>query len=206
MYSITDLVNMALKQIKVREIISLDDETVEAKGAKQTLPIVLETLLNKTDWRFAKVRRVLPKLDKDSINKEYATRKLMHENVYLYPDDVVRIRSVTSGRKENVEYELLSVKLHNREAFVPVLVSREERIELSYTRYCDEVNLWPAIFQRAFVHYFAYSMTMHSALGDAQSTQLQLYNMAVKEAMASNTNEDKHRLRRDTGPLKARDC
>ena len=31
MYSITDLVNMALKQIKVREIISLDDETVEAK-------------------------------------------------------------------------------------------------------------------------------------------------------------------------------
>ena len=45
MYSITDLVNMALKQIKVREIISLDDETVEAKGAKQTLPIVLETLL-----------------------------------------------------------------------------------------------------------------------------------------------------------------
>ena len=63
MYSITDLVNMALKQIKVREIISLDDETVEAKGAKQTLPIVLETLLNKTDWRFAKVRRVLPKLE-----------------------------------------------------------------------------------------------------------------------------------------------
>lgn len=62
MYSVVDLVNMALRQIKVREIISLDDETVEAKSAKQMLKLSLGDLLNRADWRFAKVKRVLPKL------------------------------------------------------------------------------------------------------------------------------------------------
>ena len=45
MYSVVDLVNMALRQIKVREIISLDDETVEAKSAKQMLKLSLGTCL-----------------------------------------------------------------------------------------------------------------------------------------------------------------
>lgn len=205
MYSITDLVNMALKQIKVREIISLDDETVEAQSAKQTLQLSLGDLLNRADWRFAKVRRVLPKLDASSIDETYATEKILASNIYLYPEDVVRIREATSGRCRNVEYELLSVKLKNRDSFVPVIVSEFPQIELTYTRFCDEVNLWPSTFQRAFVHYFAYNMAMYSAMGDAQATQLQLYNMAVKEAMASNTNEDKHRMRIDPDILKARD-
>lgn len=205
MYSITDLVNMALKQIKVREIVSLDDETVEAQSAKQTLQLSLGDLLNRADWRFAKVRRFLPKLAASSIDETYATKKILASNIYLYPEDVVRIRDVSSGRCKNVEYELLSVKLKNRDSFVPVIVSEFPQIELTYTRFCDEVNLWPSTFQRAFVHYFAYNMAMYSAMGDAQATQLQLYNMAVKEAMASNTNEDKHRMRIDPDILKARD-
>lgn len=206
MYSVVDLVNMALRQIKVREIISLDDETVEAKSAKQMLKLSLGDLLNRADWRFAKVKRVLPKLDIESIDAAYATEKIMSSNVYLYPEDVVRIREVSSGRcRGAAEYELLSVKLKSRDSFVSVLVSRLPHIELTYTRYCAEVNLWPVTFQRAFVHYFAYNMAMYSALGDAQATQMQLYNMAVKEAMASNTNEDKHRMRMDPEILKARD-
>lgn len=206
MYSITDLVNMALRQIKVREIISLDDETVEAQSAKQVLRLSLGDLLNRTDWRFAKVKRALPKLDVETIDGYYTTDRILSSNVYLYPSDVVRIRKVSSGCWNlEGEYELLSVKLKDRDSFVPVIVSRLPNIKLTYTRYCAEVNLWPVTFQRAFVHYFAYNMAMYSALGDAQSTQLQLYNMAVKEAMASNTNEDKHRMRMDPDILKARD-
>lgn len=206
MYSIVDLVNMALKQIKVREIISLDDETVEAQSAKQMLQMSLGDLLNRADWRFAKVKRVLPKLDVESIDAAYATNKIMTSNVYLYPEDVVRIRNVSSdSMRTEDEYELLSVKLKNRDSFVSVLVSKSPHIEITYTRYCAEVNLWPVPFQRAFMHYFAYNMAMYSAKGDAQATQLQLYNMAVKEAMASNTNENKHRMRIDPYILKARD-
>lgn len=207
MYSITDLVNMALRQIKVREIVSLNDETVEAQSAKQVLQLSLGDLLNRADWSFARVKRFLPKLDPGSIDATYATGDIMSLDVYLYPEDVVRIRKVLSDQRNlDNRYELLSVKLKNRDSFVPVIVSRMPRIELVYTRYCPEVNLWPVTFQRAFVHYFAYNMAMHSALGDAMSTQLQLYNMAIKEAMASNTNEDKHRMRLDPDILKERDC
>ncbi len=205
MYSITDLVNMALKQIKVREIVSLDDETVEAQSAKQTLRITLENLLNKADWRFAKVRKELPLIDKSIIDTAYTTNEVMNGNIFLYPEDVVRIRDVVDEYGQKADYDLLTVKIKNADKFMLVIASRHERLEFVYTRYCSEVHMWTPPFQRAFIHYFAYNMAMYSSMGDAQATQYQLYNIAVKEAMASNTNENKHHLTCDIGVLRARD-
>ena len=115
-YSIVDICNLALVQLKVRPIIGLKDGTEEARQCDKMFPFALSQLLAMSNWSFAKIRRTISRLDVKALDKSYLPKEKL--NYFKYPSDAVRIRSVIlDGRvfewdkpENDNGYEIMSVK------------------------------------------------------------------------------------------------
>lgn len=197
-YTIVDICNMALAQIKVRQITSLQDSTNEAQQCRKNIDACITAVLSMANWSFAKVIRQLPMIAAANINAEFLSDRLAEKNIFAYPADIVRIRSVRYLEREIDRYDVISVKLKSEESFITVIVTDAPKIEIEYTRMADEVKLWSPLFVTTFVHYLAYTLApLLSADSTAATTQLQLYYLTLKQAQAANTNEQKHIRKRD---------
>ncbi len=197
-YTVIDICNMALAQIKVRQITSLQDVTKEAQQCGKNIDACLAAVLSMANWSFAKVVRQLPMISAANINEEFLSDRMANKNIFAYPADVVIIRSAKYQEKEIEQYDIISVKLKSEESFITVIITDAPKIEIEYTRMASEVKLWSPLFVTTFVHYLAYTLApLLSADSTAAETQLQLYYLTLKQAQAANTNEKKHIRQRD---------
>lgn len=203
-YSIVDICNLALVQLKVRPIIGLKDGTEEARQCDKMFPFVLSQLLAMSNWSFAKIRRTISRLDVKTLDKSYLPKEKL--NYFKYPSDAVRVRSVVlDGRvfewdkpENDNGYEIMSVKIKapQEDLFVQVFATKAKHLEIEYTRYIDNPQFWPPLFTEALVRYLAYMLsTVVSGSSGSAETQYQLFQLAYAKASAGNNNERKQTLR-----------
>lgn len=127
------LCSQALVKIGANAITSLEEETAEARVAKQLYPLVRDGLLACYPWRFALMQKRLNRLlEKPVADYTYA---------YQLPNDLLRIISAGTGeRGKGVDYRVMRHQLHTN---VPEVV-------LTYISRPYE-SMFPKFFEQALV-------------------------------------------------------
>jgi hypothetical protein len=185
--------NLALNQLKCRNILSFEDNTEEAYQCRRLYAPAREFVLRQQPWGFA--RRVARLALTDYVNP-------LWRYFYAWPADCLKVR------------RLFGADCPAREAFYPVSretsrawevfsASEAEKVIganlaaawLDYTYDAKNAEVFPPDFVAALYYYLAAELAM-ALSADASLKQLnfQLMQNALREAARQNQNEGKGRF------------
>ena len=166
----TDMLNKALTQVGANPIVSIDDDTNNARILSRVYEISLRSILSECKWNFATKRASLT-LSTDTLDW-YETGRTY---VYQKPIDMIRIWDPSSNNvswKEEGDY----------------IISDTSGLGLRYVYYLDVPSKYPAYFVDAFIDRLcseiAYAIVNSSTLA-IQFKEL-YEGVTLPKAMASN--------------------
>ena len=166
----TDILNKALTQVGANPIVSIDDDTNNARILSRVYEISLRSILSECKWNFATKRASLT-LSTDTLDW-YETGRTY---VYQKPIDMIRIWDPSSNNvswKEEGDY----------------IISDTSGLGLRYVYYLDVPSKYPAYFVDAFIDRLcseiAYAIVNSSTLA-IQFKEL-YEGVTLPKAMASN--------------------
>ena len=185
MITATDICNLALAYIAKGRIISMDQNTEEARQCSMHYDHCRRMLLRSYRWGFAR------RTEKLALTEE--TVPGWH-HVYGYPSKCLSVRFVFpehgAFRKEfdRWQYEVADV------GSVKVICSNVEKAWCEYTEDITEVNRMTEEFIEALARYLAASMAM-VVTGNAElmNTNYQLMQAVLMSAQTESAREREHR-------------
>lgn len=149
----TDILNNALTKVGASPIISISDQTNNARVLSRVYDIDLRSILAETKWNFATTRVALT-----SVPNTLAFSDESEVYVYAKPTDVIRIWDVSPARakyREEGDY----------------IISDQTDLAMRYVYFNDTPSKFPAYFLDAFTDKLcssiAYSIVNSSSLGAA---------------------------------------
>lgn len=167
----TDIINKALTLVGANPVVSIDDDTNNARILSRVYESALRSILSECKWNFATVR-VLLSVSTDTLDW-YDTGEGV---IYIKPTDVVRIFGVSSPSarwREEGDY----------------IVSDTSGLGIRYVKFLDTPSKYTADFITAFVDKLcseiAYALVNSQSLGERYK---QLYeSVSLPKAMSSNS-------------------
>lgn len=128
-----EIINLALRRVGVRPILSLTDGSEACAVANDTFPVVRDSLLRNHTWKFAKKQATLA---------QYGVAPT-YDYVYafLLPDDCLFVVSM----KDQGIYNILNIN------GIKVLVSNDANAQITYRSQVTNTGLWDANFTASFV-------------------------------------------------------
>jgi len=166
----TQLLNKALTLVGANPIVSIDDDTQNARILNRVYYISLRSILSETKWNFATIRKLLS-LSADTLEWYYANEAY----VYARPNNVVRIFGTNDDDatwREEGDY----------------ILSDTSGLGISYVQYLDNPNKYSASFTDAFIDKLcsdiAYMVVNSASLGE---TYLKKYEgVSLPKARSEN--------------------
>jgi hypothetical protein len=171
------IANMALTLLGADRIISLDDDSKNAREIKAVYDIARDEVLSLHTWNFALKRVKLAQL----------AEAPAHGYTYQYalPTDYLRKVTVYRGARENDVLEEENFRIENK-----VLLTNESEVYLKYIFSNDDPTTYSPTFAKLFAMHLAslvaYSITNN---GNLLSTLTNLYNEQLRIAMAVDAQE-----------------
>jgi len=183
MASQVEICNMALGQLGCNTITAIDEESTESIQCEKYFTQVLNGLLRQYPWTFASKTYALATADDDSMDIAEAD---LWANIYTYPAKALRIWSVFAGGNYNQDHNNFEIISTGDKKFVC------SNIDSAYARCTIKITDYD-ILDPLFTDAFAYKLAMALASPlDATKylqTVTQLYQMAIGQAMLSNSTE-----------------
>lgn len=167
----TDIINKALTMVGASPVISIDDDTNNARILSRVYEIALKSVLAECKWNFATKRSnlsaVVNTLDFNDIGEE---------NVYAKPTDMIRIFSTNPVRaqwREEGDY----------------IISDSSDLGVRYVYYLDTPSKYPIYFVEAFADKLAsdiaYAIVNSATLA---TTFIEKYEkISLPKALAANS-------------------
>lgn len=169
----TDIVNMALTKVGASPIISIDDETNNARIINRTYEICLKSVLAECQWNFATVR-----VNLTQIVDSYDFYDTGETYVYAKPTDLIRIFAVnppTATLREEGDY----------------LISDTEGVGIKYTSFLDTPSKYPIYFVEALVDRIAadisYAIVNSASLAEAFNKRYETVSLVKAKTANSQT-------------------
>jgi hypothetical protein len=190
MASKTTIANQALYLLKnSKTITNVDTDTsIQATVINTFYPDVLNELLRKFDWPFAK------KIDDLALVEEDPNDGVEWLFSYRWPSDCVKARYIVDGLLQHtvtapfIEFEVGS------DVTGRLILTNEEDAQLCYTMAVTDVTLMPESFRKALTYSLAYNISP-TICGDDRTglgqRAFQLYQLELSNAMAEFKNERK---------------
>ena len=148
----TDILNKALTLVGAAPVISIDDQTTNARNLSRVYETALRSLLSETKWNFATTRSLL-----SVVTDTPAWNDIGETYVYQKPANLIRIFGVSAN---NVAW---------REEG-DLIYSDTQGLGIRYTYYLDDPSKYSAAFIDAFVDRLAadiaYSIVNSSTLAE----------------------------------------
>ena len=170
MISKTDIVNKALTLVGAAPVVSITEDSNNARILNRVYEISLRSILSESKWNFA-TKRALLTLSTDTL-AWYDTGETI---IYVRPSDIIRIYGSSDSDaiyREESDY----------------IISDTNGLGLRYVYFLDDPNKYPALFIDAFIDKLcadiAYMIVNSSTLGDKF---LQKYeSISLPNATAAN--------------------
>ncbi|MBP2638216.1 MAG: hypothetical protein H6Q72_4123 [Firmicutes bacterium] len=192
-----DICNMALTFIgSTRPISSFADQSTEATICGRFYDIARKSLLNETDWNFAKQSYTALTVVTDEANQEY-------QYVYEYPDDAIRILSVGLGDHHKEPFKIIYTDTDTDS--VQRIVCNLKNAMAEYIVNVENTDLMPAYFTEAL----AWKLGGMIAIGLAKTPQIAQNAMQIQQGIVERAKylsgaEKKQPLRSDNHYIRAR--
>jgi len=166
----TTIVNKALTKVGAQPVVSIDDDTEQARAISRVYELALRSILSECKWNFATRRKLL-----SASATEFEWYENSEKYVYSKPADCIRVISTNDKYatwREEGDY----------------ILSDTANLGIRYVTYLDD----PAKYSHAFIDAFvdklcsdiAYSIVNSSSLGD---TFFEKYEkLSLPKAMAIN--------------------
>ena len=185
----TDICNMALAYIAKGRIVSMEEQTEQARQCKLFYDTTKKDLLRNYTWGFAK--RIV-KLAELTQSEEHPYFKY----IYSYPQKCVAVRKIfdkDTGREvlggEQQRWDLYMAKDNILAIGVDI-----PKAYIEYTYDVDDTNLFSADFIDAFSHMLAFNICIQlTGNSGLQQTQYQLAQNALMRAKYT-TAQEKHNI------------
>ena len=169
--------NQALLALGANPITSIDDDTVEAKLCKVNYDPIRDAVLERQNWTFAIAWLQLPAAVNPPLS-EFA-------NAFPLPADVVRVVFVGDGY--NYPDPMWQVQGNS-------IVTNATACKCQVVQIVDDPGKFSPLFVQAFVARLAAEMAIPLTNSRAMyETQMQVYNMKMKDAMSSDGLQGKAR-------------
>lgn len=195
-----DICNLALSQLKVSNILSLDANSEEARQCKRHYDFERQKLLRAHPWHFAKRVKTLALIDDKSNHWKY---------LYLYPKDCLYILNIF-GEGNREDYIRQTNKLENYDIFslddeTKVIATNIEKAYIEYINDAKDVTSFSVDFIDCLTYKLAATLaTPLSASSALLQNNYSLYSEALEKATAKNHNENKEKVHFESEILKAR--
>ncbi|RTK93049.1 hypothetical protein EKI60_06445 [Candidatus Saccharibacteria bacterium] len=167
----TDIINKALTLVGASPVISIDDDSNNARVLSRVYEIALRSILAECKWNFATKRANL-----SSVTNTLDFNDIGETLVYAKPTDMIRIFSTNPPQaqwREEGEY----------------IISDSSGLGVRYVYYLDVPSRYPSYFLDAFVDKLAseisYSIVNSATL--AQSFIEKYERLSLPKAVASNS-------------------
>ena len=154
----TEIANLALSHLgSGKNISNLDEQSQEARAAKQFLSISRDTTLRDFAWPFA-TKRVCLSLVEETPNTEWGFS-------YRYPSDAIKLVRIVSGiRNENHQIRI-PYKIESDDDGL-IMFTDQRDAEIQYTFRQDDVVRFPVDFAIAMSFRLAAYMVPRISKGD----------------------------------------
>jgi hypothetical protein len=187
-----DISNMALNQLKAKNILSLEENTEEAYQARRMYDVARRALLRKLPWGFARrIKPLAPLADR--------VQGTLWREFYAYPDDCLMVRRLFGEGGEG-GYEVFSLS-----SAVSVLATDVAGAYLDYTYDLRDTGRFPPDFALCLSYFLAFLLAPALSADESAETRCHaLYQAALGEAARAGFNEAREVLAADSDILRAR--
>ncbi len=166
----TTIVNKALTKVGAQPVVSIDDDTEQARAISRVYELALRSILSECKWNFATRRKLL------SVSAtEFEWYEDSEKYVYSKPADCIRVFSTNykyATWREEGDY----------------ILSDTANLGIRYVTYLDDPAKYSPAFIDAFVDKLcsdiAYSIVNSSSLGDTFFEEYE--KLSLPKAMAIN--------------------
>lgn len=198
----TEICNMALSAIAKGRIASISEDSEEARQCKIYYELLRKNLLSSFRWGFADKSAKLALVNTDIPKWTYA---------YAYPNDCLVVRQlynrengiIYDASRKDTDYHEYDVSAISDSA--KVIMCDIENAYLDYTADIKNAEQFAPLFCEALAHNLAAHLAM--PLTASQSTaqaEMQLYQIAIHQAMAASAIEVHHKPEYPTAYADAR--
>lgn len=167
----TSIINKALTFVGAAPVVSIDEDSNNARILSRVYEIALRSILSECKWNFA-TKRALLSVSADTL-PWYDTGEGV---VYARPADIIRIYGTTSSKaiwREEGDY----------------IISDSADLGLRYVQYLDDPTKYPGYFVDAFVDKLAsdiaYMVVNSASLGEAFFKKYE--SVSLPKATAANS-------------------
>lgn len=195
MASQVDIANMALSDIgEEGSIVSLDEDTVEARRCKTFYTEALKSTLEDSDWSFARRQVELSLSGTAPTGWTYS---------YAYPANTVRVREIIQADRteDRIPFDIFTDENRNSK----FIVTDQETASAWVTSLIDATEIFTSSFVNA-LHYKLASMIAIpiTRSADIKKAMEQQYLSAIAKASANDKREKQMDKPRDTDWIRAR--
>lgn len=182
----TEICNIALGAIGQGRIVSMTEESEQARNCKLYYDIIRQSLLTMYPWEFAHRNAKLALLDRETPGWNYT---------YAYPAGALVIRKIFdkqfADRKDNGEpvYTTLTVNESQK-----VICTNIEEAYCEFTFDVENAAMFPPTFTQALAYSLAASLAYPlSASSSLQQQNYQLAQNAIELAKYTSAIQDEHK-------------
>lgn len=178
-----DVCNMALGYIGKQPIVTIDDNTDNAKKCNLYYDPCRRQLLRSFEWNFARRQEKLALIDTD---------KHGWGQIYNYPEECLLIyRVYEKNNYDNNRFEIFNINNN-----VKGIACNVEEAYVEFLQDIADLSIWPPDLIIALAHLLAYNITI--ALAGNSSTmkeQYEMYRAALDEAKLNAAHEQNSMMR-----------
>lgn len=167
----SDIINKALTLVGAGTVISIDDDSENARVLNRTYEIALKSILSECKWNFATKRSTLSEVT-NTLDWTYNTES----NVYQKPSDLIRIFDTNPQRaifREEGDY----------------IIADSSSFGIQYVYYHDVPSKYPGYFLDAFIDKLAgdiaYAIVNSASLAEKMLTKYE--NISLPKATSANS-------------------
>lgn len=180
--SSVDIANLALTLIGEAAIVSLDEETDQARALKRIYNITLDAVLRDHNWNFAQLRV--------SLARHAIAPSFKFSYQYVLPTDPYCLRLLETNLDSDQAWRIETYKTASEQS--RVIVTDATSVKVLYVARLTDVVLWDALFADAFATDLAYrasfAITRNAALTKSLQDEKEL---AWRKARARDGQESR---------------
>jgi len=219
MTSQVEICNLALSNIRVGSINSIDEASVSAQYCKLKYDIVLDSVLRGAPWNFARKQTALALNTDELFDWAYC---------YQYPSDCLRINRLKSRhdrltqaetgyaiRPEYYDQQYLQQSRNRKIKYAvmnasgnKVIGANEAELWIDYLIRVTDPNKYDSSFILAFAWYLTAEIAVPIIGGDngraERAAAFQMYKATIAEAMAMDANEQENGPEKESEFIEAR--
>lgn len=168
----TEIVNSALSKLGANRVLTLDDDSKEARLAKVQYPIKRDELLRSHPWNFATARAALAKTAN--------TPAYEFTSEFILPSDCLRVLNTDLNLSGSSMEEPYKVETNLVDG-TKVLLTNTDAVNIQYLAKVTNVQLFDAVFCEAL----AWKLAADLAYPLVQSTSLAAQMFQISEQVLS---------------------